>query len=807
MQLSKEYLPFWSNLTSKRLKFDNKLDLIEQIIFLDDNSYMLIDRAKNYHIITSNKVYGCSENYEVPSYGENSNPNVDYSVDYINLYHYIYQRKISSKCMEDYCFHIDQVRKKYIQFVYLGDYKIAIQLNSYDPVAIINLNYVGKRPVILEKVYGTKCLIKVNENLIAWYERRNNSVFLYAISSKKRKLLNFTKLKIKGLYSIDENVIIASSKSNIEILDYSRNKIIKSINLINENEEPFVAVHAQNNIISFLQGGCIYVYKIEKGQIKWENYFDLKEHKNTFSSYKFIESGYFVTEVKGNIHIFSISSHNFSLVTVLQTPWTGVTESTGLMLYCCERANKKGFIMDIESNGGSEFVIIECYCQGLHLLHGLQRITKFSGHLKDTEDKLNSPLLTGTSLFSKYDFTSKLLFEEYRDPVAAIDVLNGDSAMFITERGRLFEINLKTFVISYVTEMGGLIIHKGYEMRYIDKLYALDNNLAMISLKTKNSTFVRIILFSLKTKTIHWDSNDVKKYTRGFEKDDELSFYDVIKMSQNNIVLSYNKRNNRITTYQIAELIIPLNDENTSNEEDYVFQELIIVDNTLNPFFDKLWHLSDSLIAMRQVKNVFRLSFLNCLTQEIQSEFRIDKYHSVINVHLWGIIDVKYLQKDIISVHVKMNTHEFFNLIYNIEKQELLNQIKTEHSLIGVINHSEKIGHGKFINMAKTALFGYYGFVDNGLLLKRVKDIIDEEKVKKIEIRNEEFGICINPKNFCSVAQKNLSIVYEGDHNKNYVCVMRSVNFKVELLRVLKKGLGENYHRYVYKYLVEAVFE
>ncbi|RYF86818.1 MAG: circularly permuted type 2 ATP-grasp protein, partial [Chitinophagaceae bacterium] len=100
-----------------------------------------------------------------------------------------------------------------------------------------------------------------------------------------------------------------------------------------------------------------------------------------------------------------------------------------------------------------------------------------------------------------------------------------------------------------------------------------------------------------------------------------------------------------------------------------------------------------------------------------------------------------------------------------------------------------------FDNMEKMVIFGYYGLVENGIMLESIRDLA-RKRIEHVEVSSSDLGLCITSKNYCSLsgASNHQSLVYENDHHKNFICVVKCPNFKVECLRVLRKKLGNAYH-------------
>src|SRR5690606_25804107 len=149
------------------------------------------------------------------------------------------------------------------QFVYLGNNKLAVQMNRYDPLAIIDLQNPKNSPEIFDDIYETKLLTNIGNGCIAWYDRKTVSVWLSCYNLHKRKRLNFTSLKIKGLYRLNDKILIAKSKNNVELLNMIKNTIIRSFNFLPSNEPLYLSVHPSSNTFSCLSDGYIYIYTLE----------------------------------------------------------------------------------------------------------------------------------------------------------------------------------------------------------------------------------------------------------------------------------------------------------------------------------------------------------------------------------------------------------------------------------------------------------------------------------------------------------------------------------------------------------------
>ena len=804
MQTSEPFLPFSQNLLCRRIRFDDKLDLVDRIIPIDDKTCLLIDRTHSFHLksYSPDDEETIAKQFPLPPYAKNSNPNVLYSVDYMDLYYYLNKKKISQVDVEDYIYHLDRDRTKYIQFVYLGDYKLAVQLGKSNLVCVIDLRKPDHPPVILHDVFEVRGLVSVSNSCLAWYEKRTGLVFLYHYFSEKRKVLKFCERKTKGLYSLKDHVIIAVSKQYLEILDYSKNKVIKSVGFVNSEVIPYVVVSPEGNIISYLDGKMIHILKTEKGKIKWKNHYDLKDY-SPYSKYVFINQNLIALETPNAIHILLLDSQSFSLHTVIQHPWLGFLETSGLEYRCCERACKRGFVMNINSLGNNSFAVVECVCKGQHFLHGQQRMTMFClENLKEEDLSGNIPNVLSIT----FQMRRSIILEEFRDPVRVIDVLNGEGfALFITERGVIYRVNLKSYSVEDAVELSGLLLHSGVEMRKIDKFFALSGNIVAITTKIDSSPYARIMIFSLETRTVEWDSRDA---TSAVGEDgvieEDFSFYDVVKLNPNQMFVSYNTRKNNTTLYKVGDITC---NNDSQGEEKYSLFEYNVRNLTEGAIFDRLWSLEESrLVAMRHGENVFNLSFLDPSQDEVKitKRFSAEKYFSVINVHIWGILDVKSINKDVICLQIKMNTLEFVVLVYNIETGDLLNQIETEYNMIGTIRRCYREA-GVLHNLEKMMIFGYFAFVENGLCFESVKDLMSKN-VEPKEVVDLGLGLCVTSRNFKPLARRNHALIYENDHHKNFVCILKSPNFKLECLRILRRSIGNAYHKYVYKDVVDMIF-
>ena len=780
MQISEPFLPFSHNLLYKRLRFDEQLDLIENIMPLDEKTCLMIDRSWNYHIKSyspEDEEYA-SRQFPLPSYAHNRNSNVLYSVEYLDLYHYLYP--------QNHTYHFDEENLEYAQFVHLGDCRIAIQFDRFNPVALLDLHRPNDPPVILQDVYGVDCLDAGGEFLV-WYEKRTGLVFLYHGKLKKRKILNFSKRQIEGLCMLKDHVIIAVSKRNLEVLDYRKNKRIKSVGFMNEDVTPGIVFHCEGNIISYIDEGHIHALKTEKGKIKWESKYDLRDYEKD-SAYAFITHNLIALETKDTIHILLLDSHTFSLHTVVQHPWLGFLETPDLTILCCERAQKKGMVLGINPLWGNRFAVVECVCRTHFFWHGHQRVSLFSLENLRSEDLSDHPQPGVTSI--KFNLRKSILFEGYRDPVRAIDILDETLAMFITERGKIFQVNLKDCLMEYAIELSGLLKKNSNELTKIDKFFALRKNKVAIITRRESSSYIRIAVFSLETRDVDWDSI-------GFEEnvEDQVLFYDVIKFNPDRLILTYKRNIDNQWRYLAGELF--------QEECRYDLCDFVSMAGVA---YDRLWNLGGSFFAMRHASNVFDLSFMYHFEDgfRVKQKFSAEKYLTRAQIHVKGILDVKLITKDVVCIQLKMKTFEMVVLVYNLRTEEFLNQIKTDLNIVGTIKqfYTE---NDLVRSIEKMIVFGYNGAVDNGLIFKSVQDITTK-KINSILKDDENQNLRISSNNFQALFGEDQVLVYENDCHKNFICLLKSPNFKLECLRILRKGIGNNYHKYIYKNIVDMIF-
>lgn len=803
MQVSEPFLPFSNNLLYKRVKFDDKLDLINKIIPIDQKACFLIDSNHNLHL----KAYfqedekSVSLQFPLPPYAHKSNPKVLYSVDYFNLFRYLYKKKPSAD--------LDERRDRYIQFSYLGDYKLAVQLDKRNPVMILDLQRPKNSPVVLEDVFGVENLISVGNSCLAWYESDTKSVILYHYISRKRKILNFAKLGNIELHSLKDHVIVAIAKGSLEVLDYARNKIIKSVCFMNgcPDIEPDFAIHSEGNIISYIDDGYIYVFQTEEGKIKWENHYECNDYDEII--YVFIANNLIAVADYGEIQIFLLDSQTFSLHTKIQDPQLGTPNAVKLGARCCESASKEGFLRHFFSLGGNSFGMQEILCGTNYKMHGYQRVTQFILEDLKAEDAFN--LHPGLDSI-KFQLRKSILFEEYRDSVRAIDILDETLAMFITERGRIFEVNLKNYSAEYITELRGLIKKKkpddeGEEMRYIDKFFALGDNKVAISTKVKSSQSVKIAVVSLKTRTTEWSSFEYQDEEDSDEEVDQFSFYDMVKLSLNEILVSYKefKDDDDRNFYQIGK-VCPIADPRCLGRFNFSETDFQQRNEVL---FDRLWNIEGELIAMRHREQVYHLSFLDLATKRFEKKLEIEKYISdkYRSYYKGGVCDLKLIQKNVISI--SLTTDEFYSftvLLYNLRTEELLNTINASgHIIIGTIRQCFR-EHDIMQTMTKMIIFGSFLPFKKEIATRSLHDAINK-KINSVHLyNNSDFQPCVSSKNFKSLPIGDQALIYENYHNRNFVCVLKPSNFKLECLRILQKEVGNTYHEYIYRDIVNMIF-
>ena len=798
MQISEPFLPFSLNLSCKRIRFSDKLDLVDRIIPIDNKTCLLIDRARNFHL----KVYspededGASIQFPLPPYAHNSNPNLLYSVDYLDLYHYIIEGRISSNDIQDYIYNLDRERTKYIQFVYLGDYKLAVQLGKNIPVMILDLHEPNNPPVFPEDIYRVKNLISVGNGCMVWYEKSKDQVILYHCITQKRKILNFTDLTIKELYSLKDHVVIAVSRRQIEILDYSKNKIIHSVGFINDGIVPDVVVHSEANLISYLEGFYLHICKTEKGKIKWQNYYEFKEY-DEFATYKFITHNLIALKARNEIHILYIDSKSVSLHTVIRHPLLGFRSEFGLEKLCCPNASRDGVLWGIHPLGNNRFGVVECVCSEQFYSHGQQRVSVLKLENLRVES-VPGQLSNASSI--KFEISRSIIFEEFRDLVKAVDVFDDSFGMFITEKARLFRVDLKDYSVKFIVEVRGLVKQGEGDVGKIEKLFVLAENRVVITTKTDTSPYTRVVIFALNNRTVDFDSNELTQET---EEEAQYSYYDVIKLGPNKILLSYKKVRNYVPSYNVGYI----HDIYPQPYDGFFFREYNL-QKKHQTRYDRLWNLDGSLVALRFGDNTYHLSFVDTKKAELKflsKQFRAERYLSILVFsNIYGILDVRSVKKDVICIQIKLNSEKTIFVIYNIQTEQLLNKIETRTSMIGSMKHCFR-EQDRLRTIEKMMIFGDYKKMASGVIFKPMKDLLGKN-LDRMEETAWDYGFCITSRNFVPLKTQNRALAYESDHHKNFICVLKAPNFKLECLRVFQGAVGNSYHKYIYKSVFETIF-
>jgi len=793
MSASEDFTPFWENLTFHRVKYDYSVELIEKIIPVGYGHYLAIDRLRNYHLLIYEEDSFLPK-YPIPPYAETKNPRVVYSVDYDKLYSFIYQKKMSQKCYDNYLSHIDS-KEKYVFHVLIGEDLLAVQFNKYDPLVLIRLRDNNNHIEILPSISGVKHLVKVSPWSFAYYSRRHNRTFLYNWRVNKMKKLNFSALHVKDLLAVKDDIIVAVFRGYIEMLNYKTNKIIRSFTFTDNREIPFVAAHYDSNMISFISGDYIYVFEIENGHIKWENKYEYLEHSEDPFEYKFLSQTHIIAEIKSSLYIFLLTPHRFNLLTVLQQPWIGNGSPSGSYYKCCSRATRKSFQIFIEILNDNYFFVAESYCKGKQVYHGLQTVTLFKFTAKGGVPKNLTPFkfipLNVNAYLGDFEFSAALIFEEYRDPVCAMDVVVEENlGVFITEKGKIYCFNLKTWKVTYCSEIIDITYSPTGGTRYIDKIYIMKSKALMIVIRISGSPYLRIIVFSLKDKCIEWDTENLDELT---DQGIELSFYDVTKLENKTIIATYNERQNQRTSYYVGEIILgPPRDEISIYKYSGI-NVILETNNTETQIYDKIWSLQGPVVALRHVQDVFKISFYDYDFQIITGELAISRFHNVINVHIWGIQDVKPISRDVICVQVKLTTEDYILMFYNFENQTLLKEIRTEFELISKVGDS--------------LLLGFYGLADFGMKIISYREALEEDKYKELTLFTGDLGFLMRANTFKAIKKDQLYLGYEGDHNKNFVCLFRLKNYRVECLRVVKRALESHYHNYLFKSVIDFIFQ
>ena len=132
-------------------------------------------------------------------------------------------------------------------------------------------------------------------------------------------------------------------------------------------------------------------------------------------------------------------------------------------------------------------------------------------------------------------------------------------------------------------------------------------------------------------------------------------------------------------------------------------------------------------------------------------------------------------------------------MFYNFENQTLLKEIRTEFELISKVGDS--------------LLLGFYGLADFGMKIISYREALEEDKYKELTLFTGDLGFLMRANTFKAIKKDQLYLGYEGDHNKNFVCLFRLKNYRVECLRVVKRALESHYHNYLFKSVIDFIFQ
>jgi len=778
------------------LRFDDQLDLIEKIVPIDEKACFLIDASQNFHLKAYSKEDEASVSlqFPLPPYARNRNPKVIYSVDYLDLSRYIYKKRISVGPF-------GERKSRHFEFAYLGDFKLAVQLGKSNPVAVLDLHRPETSPIILEDVENVECLISVGNGCMAWYERRTNLVILYHYISRKRKILNYTKLMIEKLRCLKDNVIIAISDNNLEMLDYAKNRIIKAVGFVNKcyHCTPDFAIHQEGNIVSYLDEGYIYVCKTEKGKIVWENHYDFNEYSEE-EKYIFIAHNLIAINSFYEVHILLLDSQNFSLHSKIEKPRLGIPYTPRVSARCCEDARQRSHVSSIHFLGENSVGILEILCGPNRLLHGQQRLSQFRLENLKIEDKLNQQPSVESI---RFDLSKNILFEEYRDPVRAVDIVDESSAMFITERGRIFRANLKDNSVEQVVELAGLLKQReGSEIIKIDKFFVMAENRVAIVTREHDPPLVRMVIYSLETRSTDWDSKDYEE--SDWRDDDEaFSFFDMVRLSPRKLVLSYERMEDNTATYKLGKLVP------SKAEDQYEKFELsdYDIEKANGVFFDRIWSIEDSdLLAARHAEKVFQLSFFNLNKRKFKKKLDFGNMFPATNTSNKGVQDIRSAHQTLLCIKLKTTDYESPILVYNVKTRQLVNKIADNQDILGTIRQCYRGEEGILQTMEKMIIFGPTRHYSNGLALEPMEGLMIK-KSDPIEISYKfDSSSCVAPRNFKSLPSADKALFAENMHHKNFICILKSPNFKIECLRILQKACGNAYHKYLSKDVVDMIF-
>lgn len=145
-------------------------------------------------------------------------------------------------------------------------------------------------------------------------------------------------------------------------------------------------------------------------------------------------------------------------------------------------------------------------------------------------------------------------------------------------------------------------------------------------------------------------------------------------------------------------------------------------------------------------------------------------------------------------------------LIYNVQTEELLTQVKANQDIIGIIRQCYW-EQGIMRTMERMVIFGSDNSFGNRLDVKPLQEMIRQKRDSLDISYNFGFQPSISSRNFKPLLGKgDQFLICENFHHRNFVCILKSPNFKIECIRILKKAVGNAYHKYLYKDVVDMIF-
>jgi hypothetical protein len=766
------YKKFCEGIQYKSIPFDNTLTNITKIIPLAEPNYIMVDSLFNIHVLKNPKVEPFKQvDYPTPPYASKSNPKVKYSIDPEKLYKSAYGREMEY-----------DVKEAFLDFINSEQYDVNLQHNVFylNPYAVVVQFYKKKAPIVLDlrfpiklkllsELEDAKYLCYGGDDWIYFVKRgpRNKeAVYIYSVSMRKMKKLNFKCPESEVRYKFHlacEDVLILETSVTIQFLDANTNKLIRLIPFMGSfnfqvNYESSLAMYNINDEI-------LHVFEFKNGQIWNENKILLSALSDNDNYSPILLNKRRVLLIKGNkFMFFRLIRLNLVLDDEDSNRFERTQEFNAL---CCSIATKDPPSyqnMKIFLTKSEDFYLLNHYCSW-DKTHGLQQV-----HFCNISIKRHHP---HNSI--QVNFTQ--IFSESKDPVVCLSLANDKkSAVFITERARFFQLDLKSYKVKFFGVIEPLLrylIESRTKIKTISGLYHHKEKGYYVITVPLQSKYQSTFIYSQETFELINACNS--------------AHINILSLTSNQgIIVALSEQDlGGVTSYYIS----ILEKRGYSKSEARFKMQQKVPDKICNIFPD-LYVVSDSTYQNLYLYDDLLQLTGSKMTKLIFGDSFVEK--SII-LDAKAISDKLYLlmgQSDERFTLAIMNKEEVVRRLMGFDMLKFVVRISDEMIFF------KNMGQGVIFRARTSELLKQDSSLEDYDEEYVVDDFDYEEDIERYRLEDETFKY-IEPFKSC--------IGYERYHNRNAICLYREYNIKLEMLILLKKTLGNHYHAYTMKMVFEML--